>query len=34
MAKKLGSYPKEKWKAALDALGIQEELGSGMNLDE
>jgi len=34
MAKKLGTYPKEKWKAALDALGIQEELGSGMNLDE
>jgi hypothetical protein len=34
VGRRLGSYPKEKWKAALDALGIQEELGSGMNLDE
>jgi len=34
MAKKLGSYPVEKWKAFLDSYGIQEELGSGMNLDE
>jgi hypothetical protein len=34
MAKKLGSYPVEKWKAFLDSYGIQEKLGSGMNLDE
>lgn len=34
MAKRLGDYPKDKWKAFLDSLGIQEELRSGMNLDE
>jgi hypothetical protein len=28
MAKRLGSYPKEKWKAFLDAFGIQERLES------
>lgn len=28
VGKRLGSYPKEKWKAALDALGIKERLES------
>jgi len=28
MIKKLGAYPKEKWKAFLDSLGIQERLES------
>jgi hypothetical protein len=31
VGRRLGSYPKEKWKGALDALGIQEQLRSGMN---
>jgi hypothetical protein len=26
--KRIGSYPKEKWKAFLDAFGIQERLES------
>jgi hypothetical protein len=30
MAKRLGSYPKEKWQAFLDSFGIQERLESGM----
>lgn len=34
MAKKLGSYPKEKWKAFLDSFGIQEQLRSGLNVAE
>jgi hypothetical protein len=34
MQKRLGSYPKEKWKAFLDSLGIQERIESGLNLDE
>ena len=34
MRKRLGSYPKEKWKAFLDSLGIQERIESGLNLDE
>lgn len=28
--KKLGDYPKEKWKAFLEAYGIQEKLGSAV----
>lgn len=31
MIKKLGTYPKEKWKAFLDAFGIQERLESNMD---
>lgn len=34
MRKRLGSYPKEKWKAFLDSLGIQERIESGLNLAE
>jgi hypothetical protein len=34
MRKPLGSYPKEKWKAFLDSLGIQERIESGLNLAE
>jgi hypothetical protein len=34
MQKRLGSYPKEKWKAFLDSLGIQERIESGLNLAE
>jgi len=34
LAKRLGSYPKEKWKAFLDSFGIQEQLRSGLNVGE
>ena len=34
MRKRLGSYPKEKWKAFLDSLGVQERIESGLNLAE
>jgi hypothetical protein len=31
MAKRLGSYPKEKWKAFLDSFGIQERIESTLD---